>query len=72
MAILDYEYDPRAISPEIKRGIDFIYEAADRKAAMDAWADCFTINGKLHKGEQSPVGTQGKLLLDYYRMIEFK
>lgn len=59
MAVLDYEYDAKAISPDIKRGIDFLYEAADRKAAVDAWADCFTKDGKLHKGDFSPVGTKG-------------
>ncbi|CAH0020382.1 unnamed protein product [Clonostachys rhizophaga] len=58
MAILDYEYDPKALQPETKRGVDFMYEAADRKAAHDAWVDCFTKNGKLHKGELSPVGPE--------------
>ncbi|KAJ3548284.1 hypothetical protein NM208_g1095 [Fusarium decemcellulare] len=43
MAILDYEYDSSAISSEIKRGIDFLYEAADRKEACAAWAGCFTL-----------------------------
>lgn len=62
MAILDYEYDPKAISAEIKRGIDFLYEAADRKAACGAWADCFSKNGKLIKGDINPVGVPGKPL----------
>lgn len=62
MAILDYEYDPKAISAEIKRGIDFLYEAADRKAACGAWADCFSAKGTLYKGEINPVGVPGKPL----------
>ncbi|KAK2036817.1 hypothetical protein LZ31DRAFT_600972 [Colletotrichum somersetense] len=63
MAILDYEYDPSAIPAEIKRGIDFLYEAADRKDAVDAWAGCFSKSGKLLKGAQSPIGTEA--LRDY-------
>lgn len=62
MAILDYEYDSKSISPEIKRGIDFLYEAADRRGAVAAWADCFTTDAKLHKGKFSPVGIPGMYL----------
>ncbi|KAH7039559.1 uncharacterized protein B0I36DRAFT_356972 [Microdochium trichocladiopsis] len=63
MAILDYEYDAQAISPEIKRGIDFLYEAADRKEAVDAWAGSFSKEGKLIKGDFQPVGVPA--LRDY-------
>ncbi|KAF5009775.1 hypothetical protein FDECE_4048 [Fusarium decemcellulare] len=56
MAILDYEYDSSAISSEIKRGIDFLYEAADRKEACAAWAGCFSKDGTLIKGDFKPVG----------------
>ncbi|KAH8172805.1 hypothetical protein LIA77_07060 [Sarocladium implicatum] len=58
MAILDYEYDPKALSPDVKRGVDFLYEAADRRAAMDAWVDCFTTDATIHKGDRSPVGSE--------------
>ncbi|KAK2005858.1 hypothetical protein LZ32DRAFT_623402 [Colletotrichum eremochloae] len=57
MAILDYEYDSNALPAEVKRAIDFLYEAADRKEAVDAWAGCFSKNGKLSKHSNSPVGT---------------
>ncbi|KAI8245711.1 hypothetical protein K4K57_007475 [Colletotrichum sp. SAR 10_99] len=56
MAILDYEYDPNALAPEVKRGIDFLYEAADRKEACAAWAGCFSKNAKLIKGDYGPTG----------------
>lgn len=59
MAILDYEYDAKAISPEIKRGIDFLYEASDRPEAVAAWAGCFSKNARLLKGEQDVVGVPG-------------
>ncbi|KAK5991676.1 hypothetical protein PT974_07709 [Cladobotryum mycophilum] len=42
MAILDYEYDAETLPIEVKRGLDFLYEAVDRKAACAAWADCFS------------------------------
>ena len=61
MAILDYQYDPKSLSPEIKRGIDFLYEAADRKEACAAWAGCFCKDGALFKGDFKPMGTSGVL-----------
>ncbi|KFZ12990.1 hypothetical protein V501_03944 [Pseudogymnoascus sp. VKM F-4519 (FW-2642)] len=56
MAVLEYEYDPKVLPPDVKRSIDFLYEAADRKAACGAWADCFSKHGKMIIGRVSLLG----------------
>ena len=59
MAILDYEYSPASYPAEVKRGIDFLYEAADRKAAIDAFVDCFTRTGTVVKNDFQTTGHDG-------------
>ena len=61
MAILDYEYNSSSYPAAVKRGIDFLYEAADRKAAVDAWVDCFSKSGTVVKNDFQANGHDGKL-----------
>lgn len=59
MAILDYEYVPNSYPASVKRGIDFLYEAADRKPAVDAWVDCFSKSGSVVKNDFQATGPEG-------------
>ena len=59
MAILDYEYAPNSYPAAVKRGIDFLYEAADRKPAVDAWVDCFSKSGAVVKNDFQASGHDG-------------
>lgn len=60
MAILNYVADP-ALPDPVKEGIDELYDYADKKDKCAEWANCFSKDAKLIKGDYQPTGIPGKL-----------
>ncbi|KAI8719947.1 hypothetical protein NCS52_00438500 [Fusarium sp. LHS14.1] len=55
MAILNYTVDP-SIPADIKKGVDELYDFADKRDKCAEWASYFSKGGKLVKGDLQPVG----------------
>lgn len=53
---LNYRYDEKALLPEIKDLIDYMYPAADDKDKVDDWVSCFAKKAWIWKGGKGQSG----------------
>lgn len=58
MGYFDYQYDERALLPEIKKNIDIMYPASDDKNASDLWVSTFAKEASVWKNGKGVSGSR--------------